>query len=216
MHPKFPTLLLTAVLAGCAASNIGGDYVLDSKHGTGVVAGTITYFGSYASYRLHIANEQSNQTYRIEHGDSQTLNPLLAFKGEAINPALQRTGSAFAVELPAGTYAVRSWQVSQGAANVWSTAPTGVQFTVQPGKAIYLGNFHFKETSRVMRAVTGASVSLNDETTRDIPALTKSFPSLRSTPITQSLEAGTRIDSIGGKSDGRISVPIPIFVPVVR
>ena len=214
MRLTIPTLLAVGLLAGCAASNIGGDYVLDSKRGTGVATGTITYSGNYASYRLHVVNEQSGQAYRIEHGDSQTLNLVLAFKGEPINPELQKRGSGFAVELPAGSYVVRSWQVSQGAANVWSTEPTGIQFAVQAGKAIYLGNFHFKETSRFMRAITGASVTLNDEAARDVPVLTKAFPSVKSTPISQSLEPGTKLESIGGKSDGRIN--LPIFIPIAR
>lgn len=214
MYAILKCLLVVFLLGGCASSNIKNGYALDSTRGTGVVAGTITYSGNYASYRLNIASEQSTQTYRIEHGDAQPLNPVLAFKGEAINPELQRRGSAFAVELPAGTYVIRSWQVSQGPTNLWSTEPTGIKFNIEAGKAIYLGNFHFKETSRTMRAMTGASVSLSDESTRDIAALLKAFPSLTSTPITQSLQPETKIESIGGKSNR--SVSIPVFIPVSR
>lgn len=104
--------------------------------------------------------------------------------------------------------------MGQGAAKVWSTEPTGIKFSVEAGTAIYLGNFHFKETSRFVRAITGASVALTDEATRDIPVLIKAFPSLKSNPISQSLEPGTKLESIGGKSDGKINVPI--FIPLAR
>jgi hypothetical protein len=202
------------LLAGCAAPNIDKAYSLDSSRGAGVAVGSLTYSGGYAAYRLHVVDVASGESYKFEHGESQTLNLAYAFKGEPINPDLGMRGAAFAIELPAGNYSVRAWQVSQGAANVWSTEPTGISFRVEPGRAIYLGNFHFRETSRRVRAITGATVTLSEMSERDIPVLQKAYPSLKVSPIAQSLEPKTRIENVGGKSDGKIS--IPIFIPVAR
>lgn len=84
---------------------------------TGVATGSITYDGGYAAYRLHGKSSVTGQEFLLEHGSSQTLNFVLAFKGEEPNHDLGKTGSPFAVEVPAGTYVVESWQVSQGMAN---------------------------------------------------------------------------------------------------
>ena len=200
------------LLAACATPNIPADYSLDKAVKSGVAAGSITYEGGHASYRLHIVSKTSDTDYLVEHGSAQTLNLKLAFKGEAINPALQKRGSTFAVELPAGGYIIKSWHISQGAANVTSTAPTGIEFEVEAGKAIYLGNFHFKETSRLGRAVTGSQLTLSDQSTRDLPAVRSAFPNLASTPFSQSLATGTVIEHVGGESNGQIA--IPIFIPM--
>ena len=152
-----PALLAISLLLGaCATPNISKDFSLEKSASTGVAAGSITYEGGYAAYRLHVESKASGKSFLIEHGSSQTLSFTLAFKGEEPHHGLRKKGSPFAIELPAGAYVVKSWQISQGAANVWSTAPTGIEFEIKPREAIYLGNFHFRETTRLMRAVTGS------------------------------------------------------------
>jgi hypothetical protein len=205
--------IATFLISGCASQNIGPGYTLDPKSKSGVVVGTITYTGGYAAFRLHITGE-TNESYKIEHGSSQSLNLVRAFKGEEINSALQMRGSPFAVELPEGSYSIRSWEISQGAARVWSTQAPDISFKVEAGKAIYIGNFHFKETNRFGRAITAASVSLQDQSARDLPAIAAAFPSLSAVPLSQSLTPGTNIKDIGGQSGGKIT--IPIFIPVAR
>lgn len=214
MPNRHSLILSISLLAGCATPNIDKTYSLDANRGAGVAVGTLTYTGDYASYRLHIVGVESGQTYRIQHGDSQTLNIVLAFKGEAINPALGAKGSAFAIELPAGNYSVKQWQVSQGAANVWSTDPPGITFHIEPGKSIYLGNFHFTETGKSLRSITRATVALTEMSDRDLPVLQNIYPSLKSNPIVQSLAPQTKIENVGGKSEGKIAVPI--FIPIAR
>lgn len=214
MNIKYLVLTVSLALSACAAPNIANDFSVEKAASSGVATGTITYDGGYAAYRLHLENKVSGQKFLIEHGSSQTLNLSLAFKGEDPHRVLRKKGSPFAVELPAGTYVVRSWQVSQGAANVWSTTPTGIEFVVKPREAIYLGGFYFRETSTFGRAVTGSSVSLADQSARDLPAIRAQFASLASVPLTQSLSAGTKLENVGGASDGRIN--IPVFIPVAR
>lgn len=207
-------IVVASLLTACAASNISSTHVLDAKRNSGVVVGTITYVGGYGSYRLRVVELASDKATRIEHGDAHVLNPMLAFKGEPPNPALQFRGSAFAIELPAGRYALRGWQVSQGAANVWSTSDPNLEFEVKSGEAIYIGNYHFMETSRFGRAITAASVSLKDEQARDLVAVRAAFPSLAVTPVTQSIAPETKIEGIGGESRGKIS--FPVFIPIAR
>lgn len=214
MNINYLFLSVSLALSACAAPNISNDFSLEKAAASGVVTGTITYDGGYAAYRLHVENKETGQRFLIAHGSSQTLNLSFVFKGEDPNRVLGKKGSAFAIELPAGTYVVRSWQVSQGAASVWSTASTGIEFEVKPREAIYLGGFYFRETSRFGRSVTGSSVSLSEQSARDLPAIRAQFSSLASVPLTQSLAVGTKLENVGGASDGRIN--IPIFISIAR
>lgn len=214
MKILFQVFACLLLLAGCAATNIEQSYSLDPKRGTGVVTGTITYVGDYAAYRIHVADAQTGRSYTIQHGEAQSANLVRAFKGEPINADLGAKGSGFAIELPAGDYEIKSWQVSQGAANVRSTEPINIKFRVEPGQSIYLGNFHFTETARFVRAITAANLSLTEMSGRDLPVLLKAFPSLQANPIVQSLQPQTKIENVGGQSNGTIA--LPIFVPIAK
>lgn len=206
--------LLACALAGCAVSNIEPSHNLKEARQAGVATGSITYQGSYGAYVLHAVEKTTGKTYRIQHGSSQTLNPVLAFKGEDPHPGLGRKGSPFAVELPAGNYTLNAWQVSVGPANIFSTGPLGVEFTVAPGQAIYLGNYHFRETSRVARLPTGAAVTLMNRSENDLPAIRSSFPALANVELTQTIVAGAKLENLGGSSSS--SITMPVFVPVAR
>lgn len=201
-------------LAGCAAPNIDDKHDVRAATKTGVVSGSITYAGPYGAYRLELVSKATGEVFRVEHGAGQPLNPMLAFKGETVHPGLKRLGSPFAVALPVGSYEIRAWQVSCGAANIRSTAPTGVVFEVEAGQALYLGNFHFVETARVVRLITGAKVTMSDQAERDLPVIRSSFPALSEVPITQTLNPAARIENLGGSTATHIN--IPVFIPVVR
>jgi hypothetical protein len=204
--------LLTALLAACAAPNISPEYKLSQSGGRGVAAGSITYQGPYGAYSVSIQAKGTGDEYLVKHGGGTTLDPRLAFRGEKPDAGLKQRGSPFAIELPAGHYVIKSWHVSSGAANIISTVPIDIEFDVQAGQAIYLGNFHFTETSRVVRLITGASATLSDQSERDIPVLRAAFPALKDTPITQAISQHARFADVGGRGFTRIT--IPIFVPV--
>jgi hypothetical protein len=207
-------LLAPCLLAACAAPNIADSFRLQEDSGAGVAVGTITYSGGYGSYRVLLESVSTKKSYTIEHGSGQTLNPVLAFRGEEPHPRLQATGSPFAVELPAGAYVLKSWRFSQGAANIWSTGATNLQFDVPAGKAVYIGNFHFIETSRFARMTTGISVTLSDQSDRDLPAVRDGFRALGQTELALSLAPGTKIENLGGGTAGRVTMPT--FVPAPR
>lgn len=207
-------LLLCGLLGACAAPNIPQDYKLAESGGKGVAAGSITYQGVYGSYRVRIVAKSDGAEYSIKHGSATTMDISLAFRGEAPDANLRQTGSPFAIELPAGRYVIKSWQVSSGAANIVSAAPIDIEFDVRAGQAIYLGNFHFRQTSHVFRLMTGASAQLSDKADRDIPVLKARFPALAQTPITEALAREANFADLGGSGSTRIT--IPIFVPVKR
>jgi hypothetical protein len=202
------------LLAGCAAPNIDDAHDVRGAKATGVVSGSITYAGPYGAYRLELVSKATGDVFRVEHGSSQSLNPMLAFKGEPPHAGLKRQGSPFAVALPVGSYEIRSWHISSGAANITSTAPTGVAFQVEAGQAIYLGNFHFRETSRIVRLISGAAVTMSDQAERDLAVIRSSFPALAAAPISQTINPAARVENFGGVAATRIS--IPIFIPVTR
>lgn len=212
---SFLMVLAAAVLGGCATPNIARDFDLAKARGSGVASGTITYQGGYAAYRLVLRSLASGETYTVEHGDAQVLNPVLAFKGEAVNARLGVRGSAFAEELPAGRYEIRSWHVSQGMVSIWSTGPIGVEFEIQPGRAVYLGNYHFRQTARMGLAMTDCVVALSDRADRDLPVLAAEFEALGAVPFASALQAGTRVEPLGGASGMRMQMPV-VFVPVGR
>lgn len=199
-------------LVGCAAPNINDKHDVRGARTTGVVSGSITYNGPYGAYELELVSQASGEAFRVQHGSSQA--PLFALKGEKVHPGLRRLGSPFAVALPVGSYEIRSWRVSSGAANVSSTEPPGVAFRVEAGQAIYLGNFDFVQTGRVVRLISAAKVTMSDQSERDLPVIRSSFPALGEVPITQTLNPEAHIDNLGGASAARIT--IPIYIPVIR
>lgn len=214
MIKKMLSLCAALLLSACAAPNIPKNYAINAASGTGVTAGTITYEGGYALFRLQLENVDTGKEHQIEHGSSQTLSFTLAFKGEDPHPLLKRKGAPFAVELPAGKYRLKYWYRSAGQLNVTSAGPTGLEFEVSAGQAIYLGNFHFREPPRMGGSSAQSLVTLSYRAERDLPALQATFPVLSTVTATQALAAGTVIDNLGGGSNGKLS--IPIFVPIAR
>jgi hypothetical protein len=200
-------LKLGVAILCIALANIDSTYVLDGARNTGVAAGSITYEGARAAYILHFVEESSGKSYRVQHGSSQTINLFVAFSDEAPHARLAARGSPFAVELPAGTYVLQQWQVSAGASNIRSTSPTGIEFKIEPGKAIYLGNYHFRETSHMGLMPTGSKVTLEDLSARDLSAIKESFPALAQVPLTQSIAGGTKEMTLGAEARPRSRYP---------
>ena len=207
-------LVAGTVAAGCATSNVASDFDPKRSTSTGVAVGSITYEGGYGAYRIYLQSVADKKSYRIEHGSSQTLNPVLAFKGETPDPVLKRRGSVFAVELPAGDYSVSGWQIRVSSFDVFPSAPTGLTFKVEPGKSIYRGNFDFVVTDTFMRNPTRAEVKLSDNRAKDIESLKVKFPRIAAVPLEAAIADGLVIERIGGSSQGRSE--FPIYVPIRR
>jgi hypothetical protein len=213
---KWLAVGLLVWVGGCAAPNVGRDHVLSVSSGLGVVAGTITYRGPYAAFRIHLLNQTTNEKYTIQHGESTSLKLSYAFGGEPPHAVLGSPGSPFAIALPAGRYVVQSWQVASGYAHTYSASSPGLEFSLLSGQALYLGNFHFNATHRFGLTITGAEVELTELGSRDLPLVRATFPSLEGVPFTQTLQLGTKMVDLGGRSQAKWSVPMFVFMPAVR
>jgi hypothetical protein len=211
---KFRLIFAAALVAGCATPNIEPSFALSEDKTTGVVTGSITYANLSGAHIITLVELASGKQFRVQHGTQQTLNLATAFFGEEPHPGLGVRGSPFAIELPAGRYSVLDWRVHVGAANIRSTATTGVEFKVEAAKAVYIGNYHFRDTSRFGRMPTSMVVTLSNKSERDFRAIQESFPSLAGTPITQMISMDTSIEGLGGSSTTKIT--LPTFVPVMR
>ena len=190
--------LATALLSACA--NVSSDYKFDDKKAVGIVIGSITYESGLGLYRVVVTPENGDKTYFLQAGSGDWY-PFVKTTDED----LQAKGDTFAVELPAGKYVIKSWQVRQGARTANSSMPIGIPFSVEAGKAIYLGSFNWSPDWE--------NISLRDKSGRDLPIIKKRFPFLEQTPLTAAITNDAKIDGLGGDYKYRYTIFIP--VPVV-
>ena len=198
-------LLVTGLLSACAA-NVPTDYKVDPQKPLGLVVGSITFESSMGSYRVVVVPVKDGpvapeEVKVLKAGDAQ-WTPFTRFYDDD----LKGKGDTFAVEMPAGNYRIRAWHVVQGAKRSSSTNPIDIPFTVEPGKAIYVGAFNWDSH--------WVNITLRDQSSRDIPILEKRFPGLKAAPIAMGIAPGTVLEKLGG--DYRYRVDMPIFVPVAR
>jgi hypothetical protein len=205
-------LLMTvaAGLTGCASPTISNDYKLPSDRHVGLAAGSITYSGSRGLYRVYLVNVDTGQRFRFEIGSS-SATPVNLFTS-AKDEDLGVDGRPFATELPAGRYHITGWGAAAGAVRASAGLVVGVPFTVEAGKSIYMGNFHF--TGRLTPFTGVVSAALKDEASRDVPVLKKRFPVLANVPLHGTLKSGTQLPLVGGY--GRISDPAQVYTTVER
>jgi hypothetical protein len=197
-------------LGSCAATNVGSDYKVTPQSSEGVVTGSVTYGGDYSAYRVHYRQVGGGKSGTFQTGAAMVLLPVPDpgdFQGGG-------RGTVFAAALPPGEYEVYRWTLGSGYASASSTAPFSIRFSVEPGKLVYLGNFHFVQTSRMGLTVTGARLVYRDALARDLPVLKRKFPGLAETPVARAVDPATVVTDLGGNSDVRISVPV--FVPSRR
>jgi len=198
-------LLATA----CATKSVKSDYVPASESGKGVVSGSITYDGHYAGYRVWYRQIPEGESGFFEWGKGKILIPYFP-SGDFEDQDVK--GAIFAAELPAGTYELYRWSVECGAARITPTQPFSVRFTVEPGRAVYTGNFHFVETANLGLTVTAVDVTYSDAHERDLNKLKSKYPGFGRTPVAYAVAPGTSIEKIGGSTNTMIT--LPIVVPV--
>ncbi|WP_230182093.1 hypothetical protein [Aquabacterium sp. CECT 9606] len=189
--------VVIAVLSACV--NVPSDYKFDDKKVVGVVIGSITYESGLGLYRVLVTPENGDKTYFLQAGSGDWY-PFVKNTDED----LQAKGDTFAVELPTGKYVIKSWQVRQGARTANSSMPIGIPFSVEAGKAIYLGSFNWSPDWE--------NVSLRDKSNRDLPIIKKRFPFLERTPLALAITNGAKIDGLGGDYRYRYDIFIPVPV----
>jgi hypothetical protein len=188
--------LLCAMMAACATPSIEPDFKPTSEAGGGVVVGSITYEGSFSGYSVGYRRVGTNsQLGRIQAGAGMLFVPYIP-RGDA--DALGTRGELFAIELPEGDYEVHRWFISSGPASVASTSPFSIRFKVERGRVVYIGNFHFRQTSRMGLTVTGGELSYLERAERDLPLIKRKYPNLDGTPIDLAVERGASHRGVGG------------------
>jgi len=196
---KTLTVLAFATVAGCA--NVQSTYKLDPTKGNGLVVGTITYESFGGEYYVTASRAGDPKTViRLSVG-SPTLLPFAKINDDD----LKMRGDTFAVEAPAGEYALGKWYIRRGPKLYSSAQELGVSFKIEPGKATYLGNIHY---------VGRDTVILQEMTKRDLPILQARFPALKDSPVAFAIAEGTKLEGLGGEATRKTIIPIFIPVPV--
>jgi len=199
-------LATTALLGGCAVSDIDGDPQAVQPTNRGLLVGSISYEGRYSGYSVHYRGANGEEQ-RIQIGQGGMI-PLSTTQSNFTDK--RATGRAFAVPLAPGDYEFYQWTVQSGAWRLASTAPFSVRFTVKPGEAVYIGNFAFLQTDGRGLSVTGARLDYRENAARDLPLLRKMFPILAEAQLTMTVPNGTDIVGLGGASQSTFTIPLPV------
>ncbi|MFT3804011.1 MAG: hypothetical protein QM766_22685 [Burkholderiaceae bacterium] len=130
-----------------------------------------------------------------------------------------RYGQVHVLELPPGKHVFKGWRIKWGAVMV---CPVGelrpLEFTVNPGQVLYLGNFHMHGTFG--RSVIGiptlvnGSAEIRDNREIDIPIAEAQYPSIRGLVSYALLPSGPwETRAISRSADGLLTLPAAIPQP---
>lgn len=198
-------LVATLLLSGCASTTVKQDYSLNESTDKGLLVTSISYQGGYSGYAVYFKNTKTNKLDYVEFGAGSTLIPIPP-KGDFSH--LNRKGEVFATELPAGEYHIWRWRVQSGYATLTPINPMKVEFKIEPGKATYLGNFDFIETSSLGFTITGVDVNYSDQSEVDLDILMKKLPNIKKEQIIKGIKEGAIYSGIGGSSQANWNIPI--------
>ncbi|KAB7742577.1 hypothetical protein F2P47_00095 [Parvibaculum sedimenti] len=205
---RYVTLVCGFFLAGCAPKNIDQSYAFSQTAGKGVVIGSITYVGASSACTVVYRKIGDTNISYFSAGHSDMLVSLVA--GNDIEGGADK-GDLFAVEVPAGDYEIVRWAASSGYAHMGSAEDFSIHFHVEPGKAVYLGNFYFEEADRFGATTTGMIMDYRDRAERDMKVFVKKYPGFSNIKIASSIETGRVYKNLGQGSNVSIEIP-PIMV----
>jgi uncharacterized lipoprotein YehR (DUF1307 family) len=209
MKFKYVSLAVAVSISGCATQNVTNTYTPNENSGKGIAIASVTYNGRYSAYGVRLLSSDGVNKERLEVGQGTILIPYfpkMDFEEDKCK------GNVFAIELPTGEYEVTDWYVNSGYAHLNSNSKLGIHFKVVPGKIVYLGNFHFEQTSSAGLTVTGAKVSFKDEVSRDLAVISSKFPNVAKIGASSNVADGKSIESIGGDFSSKVYIPMPIFI----
>lgn len=182
----FQTLLLLCLcplVSGCQTtilSNIRTDYDFESNKDTGLIVGTVSHPGntdSITSSMFHInyysGNPKAILSFR-ERGVFYYGHPA-DFQFEDVG----NKGKLFVLEFPAGEHSVDYWEIGYGYHGWYpKSAPSPLEFNIQPGEILYLGNFHMQiiEAEKWYQVLDGGFPIIKDKSERDIQLFRKLYP----------------------------------------
>jgi len=200
------------MLAACkSVESVPPNFVLNPQSGKGVLVSSVTYHGSYSGYSVLFRKIGSPEINEMTIGTGTALLPPGMLDWDIKQRGLR--GNVFAVELPVGEYEIFSWRVSSGYSTVRPQDDFRIPFSITPGTAIYLGNFHFERKSGLGAAVVVVDVQYHDEAIRDLGILQKKYSGIDPSTLQTVLERSNLGNQLGGGSSATITIPIPIAVP---
>lgn len=158
-------LAATLGLASCAVANVGRDYSLAGRPGTGLVVMSLTHTVSSATLAYQPLGGGSGAAFMT---------------GSARDPMDWQSprGRLVVAELPAGRYQFHEWRASVGSASMRSR-PFSIPFVVTEGRATYIGNV-FLDIDTSTRAY---KVSVKDMAGRDLPLLRERYRKVRAADV---------------------------------
>lgn len=177
-------LWLCSLVSGCQTtiqSNIRTDYAFESNKDTGLIIGTVGH--------PEDVDDMAFTSFYINHYSGNPKG-ILSFRERSLfysnHPAefeyedAGNKGMLFVLEFPAGEHSVDYWTIQFG---FWivspKSAPTPLDFKLQPGEILYLGNFHMHPTKRKYLAgefQEGGIPVITDQSDRDIQLFRELYP----------------------------------------
>ncbi|TQF67630.1 hypothetical protein [Pseudoalteromonas luteoviolacea] len=159
MLVKVLILVFTTSMFGCVTPNLAPKFELSADSGAGIVWGTITYEGQYNDFQLFYINNNSGEIGYVQADLIEMQNAR---------------GGIFAVSLPAGSYTLTGWRISEPYLSV-NFSQRGNEFVSESGIINYIGNVHFTLQARMNMAEAG--VIYQNYIKRDKQLIVNRYPS---------------------------------------
>ncbi|MGI9284253.1 MAG: hypothetical protein ACR2P1_02605 [Pseudomonadales bacterium] len=205
---KILAAVAVVIITGCASSNIQKTATFDSQSNQGLVLGSISHSDDRSRYKVFYSGLDNSAEGRIQSGDRGLF--LRNWPSGDLDTAGLR-GDLFAVKLPAGDYEFYSWNVSNKDKQVYPVESFSLKFSVAPGVANYLGNFHFGTKSSDDSAIAGIDVSYSDEYARDIALLQRKYENVDFQGTARGVEADLEMGSLGGALATELAMSVYVF-----
>ena len=194
MNVVIKLLLLSAITAiyGCVASNISEDYSFDSDSPKGLLVGTLTWDGTYASYNIYLKNLKTSEVIRIEAGGSMAPWNLFDSNGDLGHLGVK--GDLFTLELEPGYYEAYTWKVIPG--SNYPLLPRkdySIKLQINKGRALYFGSVNFKQTDIVGSAISGVKVTYLNQYDRDVKEFKTRYKKITLPEVHSPLNTGEQV-----------------------
>lgn len=187
---RFAIFLVGLVLSGCATKSVDTSFAFTPETETGLIVGSASsdkkdtswYDGLVKFY--YIKTSEVGQLASKNAGYVYALPPTLPLGTPGPSEFSDSDGSVFAIALAPGDYILSRWEIEVGAyAIIYPVEPVPLPFTVEKGKATYIGNLHmFFRTGRNiigLPSIDDGRPVISDRSERDIPMLLKRYPNLK-------------------------------------
>ena len=184
-------LLLATLMTSCASTNsVPTNFQLNADSAQGLIVGSITYESTIGRFGVEATARDGGPGFYAAIGF--TMWPPL---GPQFDEELRKKGGTFAVAVRPGQYTLQRWTLQSGQRTSAPSRPFMVPFNVVAGKVTYLGSFQF---------AADGSVTLADQSERDLPLLRKRVPAVGAAPLAVAIRSGARVEGLGKDTASRI------------